>query len=79
LAGTRYLAAAADQLKKCRPGIEQGEETIIMKAMTFAAFLAATTLAMPAAYAQQVPATPADVAKPGGKIPGAPRYRFSKR
>jgi glucose/arabinose dehydrogenase len=49
-----------------------------MKAMTFAVFLAATSVAMPAAYAQRVPATPADVAKPSGKVPGAPKLALVK-
>ena len=33
---------------------------------------------MPVASAQQVPATPADVAQPGGKIPGAPKLALVK-
>src|SRR3979490_1832593 len=49
-----------------------------MKAMTLAVFLAATSGSMPAAYAQQVPPTPADVARPGGKIPGAPKLALVK-
>ncbi|HXQ03588.1 MAG TPA: hypothetical protein VN831_02385 [Bradyrhizobium sp.] len=35
-------------------------------------------MAIPAAYAQQAPATPADVAKPGGKVPGAPKLALVK-
>jgi glucose/arabinose dehydrogenase len=73
-----FRFAAEQTNKNCRPGNEQGEETIIMKAMTFAVFLAATSVAMPAAYAQQVPATPADVAKPSGKVPGAPKLALVK-
>ena len=49
-----------------------------MRAMTLAVVLAATTMAIPAAYAQQAPATPADVAKPGGKVPGAPKLALVK-
>src|SRR3984957_14268561 len=49
-----------------------------MRAMTLAAFLAATTMAIPAAYAQKVPATAGDVAQPGGKIPGAPKLALAK-
>ena len=33
---------------------------------------------MPVASAQQVPATPADVAQPGGKAPGAPKLALVK-
>src|SRR3954451_16937476 len=43
-----------------------------MRMLTLAAFLAVCA-GMPVASAQQVPATPADVAQPGGKIPGAPK------
>ena len=50
----------------------------MMKGMTLAAFLVATCVAAPPVYAQQVPATPAEVAKPGGKIPGAPKLALVK-
>jgi hypothetical protein len=56
----------------------RARRAIIMRAMTLAVFLAATTMAIPAAYAQQAPATPADVAKPGGKVPGAPKLALVK-
>src|SRR3984893_14385366 len=49
-----------------------------MKAMTLAVVLAATSVSIPAAYAQQVPATPTEVAQPGGKIPGAPKLALVK-
>ena len=49
-----------------------------MKAMTLAVVLAATSVSIPAAYAQQVPVAPADVAQPGGKIPGAPKLALVK-
>src|SRR6266436_6654288 len=49
-----------------------------MKTMTLAVFLAATSVSIPVASAQQVPATPADVAQPGGKIPGAPKLALVK-
>ena len=49
-----------------------------MKAMTLAVLLAATSVSMPTAYAQQVPATPTEVAQPGGKIPGAPKLALVK-
>src|SRR5437762_2523640 len=50
----------------------------IMKAMTLAVLLAATSVSIPAAYAQQAPATPTEVAQPGGKIPGAPKLALVK-
>src|SRR3954454_18222467 len=49
-----------------------------MRMLTLAAFLAAVCAGMPVAFAQQVPATPADVAQPGGKIPGAPKLALVK-
>jgi glucose/arabinose dehydrogenase len=49
-----------------------------MRMLTLAAFLAAACVGMPVASAQQVPATPADVAQPGGKIPGAPKLALVK-
>src|SRR5438046_8349146 len=49
-----------------------------MRMLTLAAFLAAVYVGMPVASAQQVPATPADVAQPGGKIPGAPKLALVK-
>jgi len=49
-----------------------------MKTLTLAALLMTTCIGLPTAYAQQVPATPADVAKPGGKVPGAPKLALVK-
>jgi glucose/arabinose dehydrogenase len=59
-------------------GQETNRESTIMRMLTLAAFLAAACLGMPVASAQQVPATPADVAQPGGKIPGAPKLALVK-
>src|SRR6476661_2457661 len=56
----------------------KARRVIMMKGMTLAAFLVATCVAAPPVYAQQVPATPAEVAKPGGKIPGAPKLALVK-
>src|SRR5947199_10485329 len=49
-----------------------------MRMLTLAAFLAAVYVGMPVASAQQVPATPADVAQPGGKIPGGSKLALVK-
>ncbi len=49
-----------------------------MKTMTLTVFLAAISVSIPAAYAQQVPATPTEVAQPCGKIPGAPKLALVK-
>ena len=49
-----------------------------MRMLTLVAFLAAACAGMPVASAQQVPATPAEVAQPGGKIPGAPKLALVK-
>jgi glucose/arabinose dehydrogenase len=59
-------------------GQETNRESTIMRMLTLAAFLAAACVGMPVASAQQVPTTPADVAKPGGKVPGAPKLALVK-
>lgn len=53
-------------------GEKTNRESTIMRMLTLSDFLAATCVGMPVASAQQVPATPADVAQLGGRIPGAP-------
>ena len=49
-----------------------------MRRMAFAVFLTAACLGAPVAHAQQIPATPAEVAQPGGTIPGAQKLALVK-
>jgi glucose/arabinose dehydrogenase len=46
--------------------------------MAFAVFLTAACLGAPVAHAQQIPTTGADVAQPGGSIPGAQKLALVK-
>jgi glucose/arabinose dehydrogenase len=49
-----------------------------MKALTVVAVVLAAGVGMGIASAQQIPTKPADVAEPGGKIPGAPKLALVK-
>ncbi|HEY1542572.1 MAG TPA: PQQ-dependent sugar dehydrogenase, partial [Xanthobacteraceae bacterium] len=49
-----------------------------MRRMALAVFLTAACLGVSVAHAQQIPATPAEVAQPGGSIPGAQKLALVK-
>ena len=53
-------------------------EEAFMRRMALAVFLTAAYSGRSCRHAQQIPATPADVAKPGGKIPGAQKLALVK-
>ena len=80
LDGTRYddLGWPYYEIIQIMAGQETNRESTIMRTLTLAAFLAATCVGMSVASAQQVPATPEDVAQLGGKIPGAPELALVK-
>jgi glucose/arabinose dehydrogenase len=53
-------------------------EESTMHTVPLAVLLTITFFALPAAHAQQIPTQPSEVAKPGGKIPGAPKLAVVK-
>ena len=49
-----------------------------MRMVVIVALLATASVSVPDANSQQLPSTPAEVAKPGGKVPGAPKLALVK-